>query len=59
MASLGAPRSAPGYFLTLFAVLIISMHSLNFYNPAGIIEQFDIGDAASARMIGSLLSLSQ
>ena len=53
MASLGMPRSAPGYFLTVFCVIVISQQSLAMYNPTAAMKQMGIGDEGSARIIGA------
>lgn len=53
MASqLRLPRSLPGYYLALFATIVIAMQVQVLYAPAPSMEQLGIKDVASARAIG-------
>lgn len=53
MFRLQTPRSAPGYFLTLFAVLIIAKQVPVLLNPKSSMQGLGIKDEESAKFIGN------
>ena len=50
---LGRPRSAPGYFMTIFASLVIIRQSIALADPGPVMKEFNVPDEDSVRVMGT------
>ncbi|KAK5134642.1 hypothetical protein LTR08_006298 [Meristemomyces frigidus] len=57
MTRLGIPRSAPGWFTTVFATLAIARQVVAFVNTQPVMDEFNIRDENSVRVFALLLTL--